>query len=79
MIVQNLEYTVPVSVRVWKAYGITHVVHLVAFGWPPYGVTMTGCGRPNPNLPWRNTSKFSLEKINCMGCIAAMSQSVSLE
>lgn len=74
----NKNYNMPITVRTWKSYGVTHVVHRVAW-WPGFGVTMTGCGRPNHDLPWRNTSKFSLEKINCMGCIAAMSDSVSFE
>jgi hypothetical protein len=57
--------------RTWKAHGITHSVHRKH---GIYTSTMTECGVEQPNLPWRNTSRFSLEKINCMACIAAMSK-----
>lgn len=64
--------------RMWKNQGVTHAVHQrVPCEYPYDGYhahTTTNCGKAHPNLPWRNTSRFSLGKINCMACIASKSE-----
>jgi hypothetical protein len=59
----------------WKAHGVTHAAHqrtIVNGVWFSWTSTFTECGRLLPNLPWRNTQRFSLQRVDCMACVAAM-------
>ncbi len=59
--------------RLSKHDGITHAVWLVLHQFKDNTHTDTLCRQPL-NVPWRNTSRFSRHRVDCMSCLVRMSR-----